>query len=315
MTTETLQSPARRHFLKSIAAGAAATAALATAGPVAASTGEAGEEAFGILIDLTRCTGCNSCTLACKEAKATADKVTIDPLPFVPPTALDSDTRSYIDERLVSDRHGNEYTCFIKRQCMHCVHPACASACTVGALRKTAEGPVVYDSEKCIGCRYCQYACPFGLPTYDWENPLGLIGKCEMCVERLTEGEQPACAASCPNGALRFGKRADLIAQAHAQIISNPGRYVNHVYGEDEAGGTSMLYLAPVPFSSLGFPSVGDGVIPRYAEAVMVKTPYVALAVAALAVAFQTLTRRRQEHPAFVPAAGEHEAPSKGEKL
>lgn len=316
MTNATLHSPERRRFLKGIAAGAAATAAFVAAGPVAAYSGEDPVEvAVGILIDLTRCTGCNACTLACQQARQAAtgsnDKVTIDALPldaapFVPPTAISADARTYVDERFATDRYGNDFAVFVKRQCMHCVRPACASACTVGALRKTAEGPVVYDSGKCIGCRYCQYACPFGLPAYDWDNPLGLISKCELCTERLAVGEQPACAASCPNGALRFGKRSELLVQAHAQIASNPGRYVNHVYGEHEVGGTSILYLAPVPFSALGFPSLDDGAIPRYAEAVMVKTPVVALTVAALAVAFQRLTRHHGEHAAFEPSADQH---------
>jgi formate dehydrogenase iron-sulfur subunit len=175
----------------------------------------------------------------------------------------------------------------------------------VGALRKTAEGPVVYDSAKCIGCRYCQYACPFGVPSYEWTGALGLISKCEMCTERLAEGEKPACVEACPNGAVRFGTRAFLLAQARAQIESNPGRYVDHIYGEHEVGGTSVLYLSPVPFTALGFPSLGEQEIPHYAEAVMKKTPVVALTVASLAVVAQAVTRRLHNHAAqqaeFVP--------------
>jgi formate dehydrogenase iron-sulfur subunit len=130
-----------------------------------------------------------------------------------------------------------------------------------------------------------------------------MINKCEMCVERIEEGAKPACASACPNGAIRFGKRATLLAQAHGQIVSNPGRYVNHVYGEHEAGGTSVLYLAPVPFSSLGFPSLEDNAIPEHAEWVMKKTPIVAVTVAALAAAFQYMTGRHahQAHAEFVP--------------
>jgi formate dehydrogenase iron-sulfur subunit len=287
----------RRQFLQGMAAGATALAATAAgATTTRASIGPASDDAYGMLIDLTRCTGCNACALACKEANACANPTEV-------PIQLDSDALSYVDKRTVSDMHGNDYAVFIKRQCMHCLHPACASACTVGALKKTAEGPVVYDASKCFGCRYCQYACPFGLPVYEWENPLGLISKCEMCVERLEEGERPACAGACPNGAIRFGKRSTLLAQAHAQIVSNPGRYVNHVYGEHEAGGTSVLYLAPVPFSSLGFPSVQENPIPDQAEWVMKKTPVVAVTVAALAAAFQYMTGRHahKAHAEFVP--------------
>lgn len=290
----TVPDPSRRTFLKVVCAGAA-VAALGPAAAQASSEGGAAAEARAILIDLTRCTGCNSCAVACAEDNGLVNDGA--------PTALDSNAFSYVDTHEVPCQDGL-LTCHVKRQCMHCVHPACVSACTVGALRKTPEGPVVYDSEKCIGCRYCQYACPFGVPTYEWENPLGLIGKCEMCKDRLAEGQAPACVAACPNGALRFGKRASLLAQAHAQIESNPGRYIDHIYGEYEVGGTSMLYLSPVPFDALGMPVLGDAPIPEKAEAVMKKTPIVAATVAALATALHLATKMRSHRAEFVPSAG-----------
>ena len=161
-------------------------------------------------------------------------------------------------------------------------------------MRKTSEGPVVYDAEKGIGCRYCQDACPFGVPTYDWENPLGLIHKCDMCVDRLAVGDKPACVGSCPNGALRFGKRTDLLAQAKGQIASNADRYIDHIYGEFEAGGTSMLYLSNVPFAELGFPTLGADEVPHNAEQVMRQTPTIALTVATLATGLHLLTKRKE---------------------
>lgn len=293
----------RRQFLRSMAAGAAAVAATGAASRVLASSGTPGADAdeikpVGMLIDLTRCTGCNSCALACKVANNKPNPTTV-------PTGLTYDSLSYVDTRNVVDARGAEVPVHVKVQCMHCLHPACVSACTVGALKKTKEGPVVYDGSKCIGCRYCQYACPFGLPVYDWDNPLGLIGKCEMCVQLQAQGETPACAAACPNGAIRFGKRDELLAQAHAQIQSNPGRYVNHIYGEHEAGGASFLYLAPADFTALGFPVVGEDEIPRYAEFVMKKTPYVAVTVAALATAIQFITRQRHGHQEFTPTGSQ----------
>jgi formate dehydrogenase iron-sulfur subunit len=165
----------------------------------------------------------------------------------------------------------------------------------VGALRKTAQGPVVYDGDKCIGCRYCQYACPFGVPTYQWDDVLGLIRKCEMCFDRVTSGQKPACVASCPNGALRFGKRSERLAQAKAQIASTPDRYIDHVYGEHEVGGTSMLYLSDVPFAQLGFPTFGERTVSGYAETVMQMTPAVAATVATLATGLHLIFRRRQQ--------------------
>ena len=285
------QGISRRAFVKRIGLGAAALAGCALLEDVQAaqasaplSEGEASDEAVGVLIDLTRCTGCQSCTLACKAANDL-------PQPEVVPTKLSSSAFTFVDTR--QDAAGDET--YVKRQCMHCLHPGCVSACTVGALRKTALGPVVYDSAKCIGCRYCQYACPFGVPTYQWDNVLGLIRKCEMCYGRVVEGEKPACVAACPNGALRFGKRSELLAQAKAQIASTPDRYIDHVFGEHEVGGTSMLYLSDVPFAQLGFPTLGDKAVSANAETVMQLTPAVAATVATVATGLHLIFRRRQQ--------------------
>ncbi|MCO6450895.1 MAG: 4Fe-4S binding protein [Caldilineales bacterium] len=291
MTTINAKSLTRRDFLKST--GVAAFALwLAGATPVSAnssaSSGEASADAFGVLIDVTRCQGCNSCALACKKANGMPDAEKV-------PDCLDSSSLSFVDECGTPDSTDANGTRWVKRQCMHCLHPGCVSACTVGALRKTAEGPVTYDSSKCIGCRYCQYACPFGVPTYDWGNPLGLIHKCELCNKRLNAGEQPACVAACPTGAVQFGRRKDLLAQAHARINSAPDRYLDKVYGEFEAGGTSVLYLSDVPFEELGLPTLSDQSVPHYAESVMVKTPVVAASVAALATGIH-FTRKNQSH-------------------
>lgn len=286
MTDQTSRPPvSRRDFLKTAGAGATAATVTCLIGDVAPAlaSGASSEDAWGVLIDVTRCTGCQSCALACKEANGRPD-------PTVEPMKLSSDAYSVVDSVAVASAAEPAY---VKRQCMHCLHPACASACTVGALHKTPEGPVLYDSKKCIGCRYCQYACPFGIPTYDWNNPLGLIHKCQFCISRLEEGQKPACVSGCPAGALRFGKRSNLLVQAKAQIATNPGRYVDHVYGEHEVGGTSMLYLSGVPFAQLGLPALGDLPAPRYAEAVMKKTPIIAVSVASLATGLYWLIKRR----------------------
>jgi formate dehydrogenase iron-sulfur subunit len=231
--------------------------------------------------------------LACKKSNDL-------PHPETVPDRLDGDAYTCLESHLVTCAGDEQKTVYVKRQCMNCIHPACVSACTVGALRKEPDGPVVYDAEKCIGCRYCQYACPFGVPTYEWEDPFGLISKCQFCFGRLHDGKPPACVEACPNGALRFGQREELLAQAHAQIASDPGRYVDHVYGETEVGGTSMMYLSPVPFDQLGFPSLDSDAIPHYAEAVMKRTPLVAATVASAAVGLNWVLKQRDRKLARV---------------
>jgi formate dehydrogenase iron-sulfur subunit len=254
------------------------------------------EKSWGVLIDLTRCSGCGSCALACGKSNDL-------PLTGTVPETLDCSAYSCLQTHKVVTDDQLQETLFVKRQCMHCVHPACVSACTVGALRKTPEGPVVYDAEKCIGCRYCQYACPFEVPTYDWEDPLGLIHKCQLCYSRLNEGQVPACVEACPNGALRFGRRDALLAQAHAQIVSNIGRYVDHVYGENEVGGTSVLYLSPVPFEKIGFPLLGNEPIPHNAEKIMKSTPLVAVTVASAVTGLHWFLKRREQKAAPAPVS------------
>ncbi len=136
---------------------------------------------------------------------------------------------------------------------MHCNYPTCASVCPVKAFEKTANGPVVYHSRKCIGCRYCIQACPFNVPTYEWESTKPLVTKCTMCAERQKQGKITACSEACPTEATIFGDRDELLKEARRRIKENPELYVNHIYGEKEAGGTSVLMLSNVPFEKLGF--------------------------------------------------------------
>jgi len=178
---------------------------------------------------------------------------------------------------------------------MHCLHPACVSVCTVGALSKTEEGPVVYDTSKCIGCRYCQYACPFGVPKFEWENPLGLIGKCTFCADRLADGLIPACAEACPAGALTFGTRKQMLQEARKRIEQNPDRYIDHIYGETEGGGTSILFLSDIPFEELGFPTLGSAPVTHASVMVANATPVTFATAAAVFSGIYWLTKRRNE--------------------
>lgn len=248
--------------------------------------------AKGMLTDLTKCIGCRGCQTACKQWNDLPAETTYNYGSYENPPRRSAKTWTTVTFNEVTQ--GGKFSwVFAKRQCMHCEDPACQAACIVGALRKTPEGPVVYDDHKCIGCRYCTLACPFGVPTFEWDKAVPYIRKCRMCVDRLAEGMEPACAKACPTGAITFGEREELVQEAHARIQASPGKYVDHVYGEKEVGGTSILYISPVPFEELGFPTLGPEPIPRYADVAMAAVPPTIVVVSAAMAGVYWITRRR----------------------
>jgi formate dehydrogenase iron-sulfur subunit len=194
----------------------------------------------------------------------------------------------------------------VRRLCFHCVEPTCVSVCPVSALRKTDAGPVLYDAERCIGCRYCVMACPFGVPKYQWDRPIPVMGKCILCAGRVAAGLPTACAQVCPTGATLFGDRATLLVEAHARIAAVPGTYVDHVYGETEAGGTSVLMVSGVPFEQLGLKTnLPRQPLPLLTWQVLSKIPsYVAVAGACL-FGIHWITKRRDEVRAYEAARDE----------
>ncbi len=206
----------------------------------------------GVLVDLTRCIGCRGCQVACKSWNERSVKPTLLGGEFTNPKQLNSECYTNI-EYLEQEKGDLPVWSFIKHQCMHCKDPACASACPVGAFRKTAEGAVVYDFDRCIGCRYCMIACPFNIPKYEWEKTSPWIRKCTFCSDRLADGKTPACIKVCPTNVMTFGPLDEIGREAEKRIKASPGRYVNHIYGKDEAGGTQWMYLSAVPFEQLGF--------------------------------------------------------------
>ena len=233
---------------------------------------------MAVLVDITKCIGCERCSVACKLRNK---------LPYNRPKSrkqkeekdLDDDTWTTIQRKRVDASNGKGYTRFVKKQCMHCLEPSCASACFSKALRVDPEThAVVYIPELCVGCRYCMLACPFEIPRYQWDEALPLITKCQLCVGRLKAGDAPACVSACPTGALTFGDRDELLKKAH-QIIENDHRYVNHVYGEKELGGTQWLYISDQPFAELGFKTDFEEVAPTvYTHAYLSKVPFLAAA-------------------------------------
>ncbi len=242
----------RRSALK-IFAGAGATAVAAPAR--ADEKRKAPDDAVGMLFDATRCIGCKTCVVACREANGLPpDTSNSEGALHDAPIDLNGQTKNII--KLFQDDAGRES--FVKRQCMHCVDPACASACMIGALQKREHGIVTWDADRCIGCRYCQVACPFNVPKFEWESVTPKIVKCEMCNHLIAEGKQPACCEVCPRDAVIYGKYEELLEDARQRLKDHPGRYIDHIYGEHEAGGTQVLYLSHVPFEQLGLPKLGD---------------------------------------------------------
>jgi formate dehydrogenase iron-sulfur subunit len=136
-------------------------------------------------------------------------------------------------------------------------------------------------------------ACPFGIPTFEWDSPLPWIRKCTFCADRLDAGLEPACVKTCPTDALQIGEREELLAEARERIAKNPQKYVNHIYGEKEVGGTSWLYLSPVPFEMLGLPTLSSEPVTVDAERAMSAVPPVLLGVAAAMSGIYWLAKRR----------------------
>lgn len=259
----------RRSFLK--LASAASVALLPEIGGAQSSHDELRyDNVFGILVDTTACIGCRQCELACNQEHELTE---VDPDVFNDKQVLERMRRpsaeAYTVVNAVPTQRNGDWKSFIKVQCMHCNDPACVSACIVGALTKCEHGPVTYDAYKCIGCRYCMVACPFQIPAYEYDKALEpRVMKCTMCTERVHDGKKPACVAACPQEALTFGKRSDLIALAHSKIEYSPKRYYDHVYGETEAGGTSWLYLTSEDYITAGLPELPHESLPDRTETI-----------------------------------------------
>jgi formate dehydrogenase iron-sulfur subunit len=228
------------------------------------------------------CIGCKMCEKACAERNG---------LPYNDQIAEESKQSAHKFTVVMSD--GDK---FMRRLCMNCQDPTCVSVCPVGAFRKTEYGPVTYDASRCIGCRYCMLACPFSVPKYEWGKTLPLVRKCDMCADRVARGEQTACAAICPTGATKFGDRDSLIAEARSRIAASSDQYVNHIYGLNEVGGTSVLLLSSVPFEKFGYKSdLGSESMPILTYRALSHIPNLVVVGASLLGGIWWITNRRVE--------------------
>ena len=244
-------SLSRRKFLGWIGAAGLTAAAGRTASAATTHHFEGYPDSMGVLHDTTVCIGCRRCEQACNKV----NELPAPEKPFTDLAVLENSRRTTAKAyTVVNQKPGNgNGPVFLKNQCNHCLEPACASACFVKAFKKTKEGAVTYDASVCVGCRYCMVACPFEIPTYEYDSAFSpRVMKCTMCHPRVVEGKLPGCVEACPTEALVFGKRGDLLKIARQRIARRPDKYVDHIYGEREMGGTSWLYLSGVPFETLG---------------------------------------------------------------
>ncbi len=282
----------RRNFLKGMGAGIAGVASggILTPGMLKAEEAPEGKEFIGVLVDTSRCIGCRSCEAACAEANNLPEPDIDDDSVFekVRPTSV---TQWTVVNRFETD----EGEIFVKKQCMHCNQAACVAACLVKAMEKRKIGPVTWNTN-CMGCRYCMVSCPFDIPKFEYNKAIPKIQKCSLCWGRVKEGEQPACVEACPEDALTFGTRREIIEEANRRIYRNSGEYYPHIYGEHEVGGTGYLYLSKVPFDQIGFRTdLGTVAYPEYSKGFLYSVPIVLILWPALLIGMNTLAKGKEE--------------------
>jgi len=243
-------------------------------------------EFVGVLVDTTRCIGCRACEVACSEVHDN----------FVPDVLNDG---ALEEQRKTSDKQWtvvNKFKTekgdvFVKRQCMHCYQAACATACPTEAMKQMKGGPVIWRGNKCIGCRFCMVSCPFDIPKFEYGEWNPKLQKCTLCFERLEQGQKPACVEACPTDALMFGSRLKNLEIARHRIYSHPDKYVEHIYGEHEVGGTGYIYLSAVPFEQIGFRTdLGKSPYPEYTKEFLYAVPMILFGIPAFLLGLNTLT-------------------------
>ncbi|MFH1625001.1 MAG: 4Fe-4S dicluster domain-containing protein [Pseudomonadota bacterium] len=282
----------RREFLKTIGAGIVGAACGNILMPSSARALDVSgvKEFHGILVDTTRCIGCRRCEKGCAEVNNL-------PIPDISDDTVLEKKRGLTETRwtVVNGYDTENGRVFVTRRCMHCNQPACVAACLVKAMKKTKEGPVIWNTN-CMGCRYCMISCPFDVPQFEHDTPIPKLQKCILCWERLKEGKLPGCVEACPTEALIFGTRRKLLEEGKRRIYQNSGKYVHHIYGEYEVGGTSHLYLSAVPFEQIGFRTdLGTTAYPEFTTGFLYAVPFVLVLWPALLLGISRATKREEK--------------------
>jgi len=224
----------RRNFLKASIGAAVGLVLLQNTKFAKVAKAASDDSDHAMLIDVTKCIGCWWCYAACKNYNNNPE--TARPTSEDPPE-LESDCWT----TLFPLKQGDEWS-HRKHACMHCTDASCEEVCPTGAI--SHEGVIVsIDQEWCIGCGYFVPACPFGVPHKD--EHLGTARKCTFCIDRVTNGQIPACADACPTGAIQYGNRSELLttAKAKVQTLKDGGNAKANLYGENEVGGLHILYV------------------------------------------------------------------------
>ena len=286
-------SISRRGFIGGATAAALATGT-AEAGTVKKFEGYPGR--YGLLHDTTLCVGCRSCEVACKEVNGlTPVEAPVGDTEIFDAVRRTTDTSLTVVNRYL-EADNDQPAVYRKLQCMHCNEPCCATVCLVQAFEKTPEGPVLYHPELCMGCRYCVMACPYNALAYEYDDPLTpKVMRCTMCYDRIKEGLLPGCAEACPMGAITFGEREELIEIARERIRKFPDRYINHIFGEHEFGGTSWLLLSGVEFGKLDLEEgLTSEPLPAIATSYLGVVPLVVTIYPGLLMGMHAFSKRQQ---------------------
>ncbi len=196
------------------------------------------------LIDVSICIGCKACQVACSEWNDLRDEVGQNVGVYDNPIDLSAKSWTVMRFDEVQQENGRLEWLIRKDGCMHCTDPGCLKACpSPGAIVQYANGIVDFQSEHCIGCGYCVAGCPFNVPRISQEDNKAY--KCTLCSDRVAVGQEPACAKTCPTGAISFGTKADMqhlagqrVEELHSRGYANAG-----LYDPQGVGGTHVMYV------------------------------------------------------------------------